>query len=107
MSYELQPDVTDEARRLFRAELAGRRWLDRSEDQRLPANTVHMLRAAGEDDTADELHAACARELRAAAEAVRYAGRVLVVVRAWVHVSGGGTYGPVRGDHLTSERSPP
>lgn len=105
MSFELHPDVSDDARKLLRAELAGRRWLDRAEGLRLPSDAVFMLRSADDHETADDLHAACARDLRAAAEAVRRSGRLLVVTRAWVHVSGGGTYGPVKGDHLMGPAS--
>jgi hypothetical protein len=103
MSYELHHETGDEARRLVRAELVGRRWLDRVEDRKLPANAVFMVRSAADDETTDDVHGACARDLRAAAEAVRRTGRPIVVVRAWVHVSGSGTYGPVAGELASPE----
>ena len=95
MTYELTPETTPTARKLFRAELVGRRWQDRSEGALLPAGAVWARRAAPESDTTSDVHAACGNDLEVAAAAVLRAGHVIGLRRAWVHVSGGGTYGLV------------
>lgn len=91
MSYELHPSTAPDARKLLRAELVGRRWNDRAKTQLMPSSTVWIHRAAADDDTTDEVHAACVKDLEDAAAAVARTGRAIQVVRAWVHVSGGGT----------------
>jgi hypothetical protein len=99
MSYDLHASTAPDARKLMRAELVGRRWKDRSNDGALmPAGTVWIKRSAGPGETVDDLHAACARDLRAAVAAVAATGRDITLVRAWVHVSGSGAYGPVAVD---------
>jgi hypothetical protein len=98
MSYELHPTTEPDARKLLRAELVGRRWKDRWEGFLMPANTVWIKRSAGPKESTDDLHAACSRELHAAVAAVAATGRKISLVRAWVHVSGSGTYGPVPTD---------
>lgn len=93
MSYELHPTTPPEARKLLRAELVGRRWNDRSKALLMPSSTLWIRRAATDDETTDDLHAHCARDLRDAAAAVARTGRPIQVVRAWIHVSGAGTFG--------------
>lgn len=93
MSYELHPTTPPEARKLLRAELVGRKWQDRARALLMPASTVWAIRMAGADETTDDIHAACARDLRDAAAAVARTGRPIQVVRAWIHVSGAGTFG--------------
>ncbi len=95
LTYELHPSTEADAAKLLRAELVGRRWQDRWEGGRLPANTVWIRRSAGEDENVDHVQAACATDLHKAAAAVAATGRKIAVVRAWVHVSGGGTFGTV------------
>ena len=98
LSYELHPDTAPDARKLLRAELVGRRWLDRFQEQRMPANTLWIRRSAEERETVDDVQAACAEDLRRAAAAVAAMGRKITVTRAWVQVSGAGTYGLVSVD---------
>lgn len=93
MSYELHPSTAPDARKLLRAELVGRRWQDRFKEQRMPANTVWARRIADEGHTTDDVHAACAEDLRKAVAAVVGMGRAITLVRAWIQVSGAGTYG--------------
>jgi hypothetical protein len=95
MSYELTPATAPDARKLLRAELVGRRWQDRRDGALMPANTLWIKRAADPEHTTDDVHEACARDLFAAAAAVAAMGREIAVVRAWVQVSGAGTYGLV------------
>jgi hypothetical protein len=95
MSYELHASTDNDARKLLRAELVGRRWQDRFNGAPTPANTVWIKRPAGKDETTDHLHAACARELHDAVAAVAKRGLTIAVTRAWVHVSGAGTYGAI------------
>jgi hypothetical protein len=92
MSYELSPATTPEARKLLRAELVGRKWNDRYKTALMPASTLWILRAVGEDDTTDEVHAACVQDLREAAQAVAQRGLPIQVVRAWLHIAGGGAF---------------
>jgi len=91
--YELHPDTPPETRKLFRAHLVGRRWLDRCEGALMPATALWMRRPPNEQGTTDTVHAACARDVRDAAAAVAQAGREIKVLRVWVQVSGAGTYG--------------
>jgi len=90
LSYELHPTTAPDARKLLRAELVGRKWNDRHKAALMPSNTVWSNRTAGDEDTTDEVHVACIRELREAAQAVVRTGRPVQVVRAWLHISGGG-----------------
>ena len=72
----------------------------------MPASAVWIRRSAAKGETTDDLHAACGRELVAAVAAVAATGRSITLVRAWVHVSGAGTYGPIRLDaHPEGSRS--
>lgn len=91
--YELHPNTPPETRKLFRAHLVGRRWLERCEGAPMPASALWMRRAAPERSTTDDVHAACARDVRDAAAAVAQAGREVKVLRVWIQVSGAGTYG--------------
>ncbi|WP_437646130.1 hypothetical protein [Sorangium sp. So ce362] len=93
MVYELHPDTPADARKLLRAHLVGRRWQDRHEGAAMPSTAVWIRRSAEDHETSDDLHAACARDLDAAAAAVARAGRPIQVMRAWIQVSGAGTYG--------------
>ena len=95
LAYEVDPSASADARKLLRAELVGRRWLDRFDNRPLPANCLWIRRNTEPGETVDHLKEKCERELRAAAEAVVRAGLKLRVTRAWVQVSGAGTYGPV------------
>lgn len=95
LTYEVDPSSAPEAVKLLRAELVGRRWHDRSHDERLPFGTLFIRRNATEHEIVDDVHAACAAELRDAVLAVRATGRALSVRRAWIHVSGGGMVGLV------------
>lgn len=90
LSYELTPATPPEARKLLRAELVGRRWNDRHKAALMPSSTVWCTRSMGDDDTTDEVHAMCVAELRDAARAVARTGRPIGIVRAWLHISGGG-----------------
>jgi hypothetical protein len=93
MTYDLSKDTPDDSRKLLRAELVGRRWRDRVKERLLPRNMVWMMRESHGDETTSDIHDHCAGELKAAAEAVRSMGRSCTVLRAWIQVSGGGTYG--------------
>lgn len=94
MVYELHRDTPVEARQLLRAQLVGRRWQDRFEGGALPSTAVWIRRSAKDSETTDDLHAVCARELSDAVAAVASTGRPIALLRAWIHVSGAGTYGP-------------
>lgn len=93
MVYELHPDTPPDARKLLRAQLVGRRWQDRCEGALMPSTAVWIRRSAEDHETTDDLHAACARDLHAAAAAVAATGRPIKVMRVWIQVSGAGTYG--------------
>ncbi|MBK8251932.1 MAG: hypothetical protein IPK82_04615 [Polyangiaceae bacterium] len=93
VSYELDPKTPSDARKLFRAELVGRGFQDRARTLLMPSNSVWGVRVATDEQTTDDLHQVCARDLRGAAAAVAQTGRHIQIVRAWIHVSGGGTFG--------------
>lgn len=93
LSYELHPSTDDDARKLFRAELVGHRWLDRFKEEKMPANTLWIRRTAEDHQTTDDVHAACAGDVHAAVAAIQKMGRKIALVRAWIQVSGAGTYG--------------
>jgi hypothetical protein len=96
MSYELHATTEPDARKLLRAELVGRRWQDRYEGALMPAGTVWIRRSAEAHQTVDDVHAACARDLHAAVARVAETGRAIRLIRAWVQVSGAGTYGLIK-----------
>lgn len=93
LTYELDPGVSPDARKLLRAELCGRRWQDRWEGRLMPAGCLWIRRTAGPGETVDDLKLACERELMEAAAAVEATGRPTRVRRAWVQVAGAGTWG--------------
>jgi len=93
MTYELEPATSVEARKLLRAELVGRRWQDRWEGRLMPAGCVWIRRTTQPEETVDDLMKHCERELLSAAAAVEATGRPTRVKRAWVQVSGAGTWG--------------
>jgi hypothetical protein len=105
MTYDLSSDTSEEARQLLRAELVARRWSDRVKERALPRSAVWALRSAEGDETTSAIHDKCTRDLRLAAMAVRAGGRAITVLRAWIHVSGGGTYGLAGADAFKD--SPP
>ncbi|HVY47516.1 MAG TPA: hypothetical protein VHB21_16620 [Minicystis sp.] len=98
MSYELHASTEPDAKKLLRAELAGRRWQERCNGPLMPAQTVWMERKAPDEHTTDDVHEACGRELVAAVAAVARTGRKIVLVRAFVQVAGAGTFGLVKLD---------
>ena len=100
MSYELHPTTPPDARKLLRAELVGRKWNDRHKTKLMPSSTVWAERAAEDEETTDDVHARCAIELREAVIAVARTGRPISVVRAWLHISGGGGTGLVAPESL-------
>jgi len=95
MSYELHPATEPDAARLLRAELVGRRWQDRWRGEKMPASTVWINRSSEPQHTTDDVQAACAEDLYRAVTAVVETGRKLVVLRAWIQVTGAGTFGLV------------
>ena len=95
--YELHPQTEPDAARLLRAELVGRRWQDRHEGERMPANALWIRRTAEPNHTTDDVHAACATDLQKALAAVVGMGKKIGLVRAWVQVTGAGTFGLVGG----------
>ena len=96
MSYELHSSTLPDARKLLRAELVGRRWQDRYQGLPMPAGAVWIRRSAADEHTTDDVHDACARDLHAAVAAVARTGRPIRLVRAFVQVSGAGSYGLVK-----------
>ena len=96
LSYELHPRTEPDAAKLLRAELVGRRWQDRFESARMPANTLWIKRSAEAGQSTDDVHAACGADLHKAVLAVQGMGKKIELVRAWVQVTGAGTYGLVR-----------
>ncbi len=98
VAYELKGGASEESAKLLRAELVSRGFRDTQGERALPKNSVWAQRPLGEDDTTDALHDACTRDLRLAAAAVRATGRTLELTRAWIQVSGGGTYGLAAGE---------
>ncbi len=95
LAYELHPQTEPDAAKLLRAEMVGRRWQDRYEGERMPANALWIRRTAEPNHTTDDVHAACAEDLRKAVTAVAAMGKRIGVVRAFVQVTGAGTFGLV------------
>jgi len=107
MSYDLSSGTSGEARKLLSAELAGRRWKRRLRERLMPRNTIWIERSATDEQTTSDLHRICAIELRDAARAVAAAGLPIEVVRAFIQVSGAGSYGLAKeGLFDTSEPEP-
>ena len=67
----------------------------------MPANALWIKRSAEPQHTTDDVHAACAEDLRKAVAAVTGMGKRIGLVRAWVQVTGAGTFG------LVASPSPP
>ena len=103
LCYELHPATEPDAAKLLRAEMVGRRWQDRHEGQRMPANALWIRRSAEPQHTTDDVHSACAEDLYRATEAVVATGRKIAVLRAWIQVTGAGTYGLVPGTRPKDE----
>jgi hypothetical protein len=97
MAYELHPQTEPDAAKLLRAELVGRRWQDRQNGEKMPANCLWMARSAEPHHTTDDLHAACAEDLYRAVAAVSGMGKKIALLRAWVQVTGSGTHGLIPG----------
>jgi hypothetical protein len=62
----------------------------------MPAGTVWIRRSADDDHDTDDVHDACARDLHAAVAAVAQTGRPIRLIRAFIQVSGAGSYGLVK-----------
>jgi hypothetical protein len=95
LAWELDASSSPQAAKLLVAELVGRRYLDRIDGKRLPAHTVWIRRNVEEGETVDHLKRRCGADLRAAVAAVTRTGMPIRLVRAWVQVTGAGTYGLV------------
>jgi hypothetical protein len=93
MSYDVSPETTPEARKLLRAELVGRRWHDRVRNRLMPRMAVWIDKKAEDHQTTDDIHTLCARDLRDAARAVAATGRHIKITRAFIQVTGAGTFG--------------
>jgi hypothetical protein len=91
--YELDASTEADARKLLRAEMVGRRWQDKIDGRPLPATALWMRRAAGPSDSTDDVHRACGTDLVEAVASVQKLGARVQVRRAWVQVTGAGTYG--------------
>lgn len=91
--YELDPSTPLDAQRLLRAELVGRRYNEACDGKRMPASCVWARRTAAPGETVDDVSARCLAELTAAARAVRKMGFKLRVSRAFIQVTGAGTFG--------------
>jgi len=92
--YELDPLTPPDARKLLRAELCGRRWNDRFDGNLMPDCTLWINRNADPGENVMHLKAKCIRELEDAVAAVA-TKRSIKLVRAWVQISGAGTWGLV------------
>lgn len=95
LAYELDASTPVEAARLLRAELVGRRYMDRYEGKKMPANCLWIRRNLDPGETVDDLADKSRKELNAAVAAVAAAGLPIRLVRGWVQVSGAGTFGLV------------
>jgi hypothetical protein len=103
LAYELSPQTEPDAAKLLRAELVGRRWQDRYEGAKMPANALWMKRSVEPHHTTDDAFAACTADLHKAVAAVAGMGRKIALQRAFLQVTGAGTQGlaplnPVPGD---------
>jgi len=98
MSYDLDPETPPDARKLLRAELVGRLWRDKWEGRLTPSHTLWIKREAKRGETTDHIPRRCGEEVAEAIAAVASTGRKISLRRAWVHVSGAGTFGPIPRD---------
>lgn len=103
LSYELDPLTAPDARKLLKAELAGRRYNDRHHGQLLPVDTVWIRRTSEPSENVDDLMKKCGAELLEALASVRRTGRKIELIRAWIQISGAGTYGLVMPDGTVHE----
>ncbi len=62
----------------------------------MPHNALWVEKTAGDKDTTREVHDACARDVKDALAAVAKAGLPIELLRAWIQVSGGGTFGMMK-----------
>jgi hypothetical protein len=106
MVYELDPLTPPDARKLLRAELAGRRWNDRFDGHHMPDGAMWIRREAEPGENVDHLKAKSVRELYDAVKAVS-TKRPIKLVRAWVQIAGAGTWGLVLPDPSEPALSPP
>ena len=97
LAYELHPQTEPDAAKLLRAELVGRRWQDRLDGEKMPANCLWMPRTGEPHHTTDDLHAACVDDVYKAVAAVAGMGKKIALLRAWVQVTGSGTHGLIPG----------
>jgi hypothetical protein len=96
LAYELHPQTEPDAAKLLRAELVGRRWQERYEGDKMPANVLWMKRTVEPHHTTDDAFAASSADLQKAVAAVASMGKRIALLRAWVQVTGAGTQGLVR-----------
>lgn len=96
LAYELDAKTSRDAAKLLRAELVARRYNDHYEGKPMPAGCVWIQRSTSPGETVDHLMAKSEREIHAAVAAVAARGLPIRLVRAWVQVSGAGTWGLVR-----------
>ncbi len=102
LAYELHPQTEPDAAKLLRAELVGRRWQDRHNGEKMPANCLWMARSAEPKQTTDDLQAASAADVYKAVAAVAAMGKKIALLRAWVQVTGSGTHGLIPGTPAAS-----
>lgn len=102
--YELDGSTSKDAHKLLRAELVGRRYNDHYEGKPMPASCLWIRRNTEPGETVDHLLAKCERELFAAVAAVEKRGLPIRLVRAWVQVSGAGTWGLIVPPPSASEK---
>jgi hypothetical protein len=107
LTYELHPQTEPDAAKLLTAELVGRRWQERYEGEKMPANTLWMKRSVEPHHTTDDTHAASVQDLVKALAAVAKTGKRITLVRAWVQVTGSGTMGVVKGSSLLATSTAP
>jgi len=96
LSYELDASTSTQAAKLLRAELVGRRYNDHYEGKPMPLGCLWIQRSTDPGETVDHLLAKSEREIHAAVAAVAGRGLPIGLARAWVQVSGAGTWGLVR-----------
>ncbi|NUP11109.1 MAG: hypothetical protein HOW73_34115 [Polyangiaceae bacterium] len=93
LAYELDPTTPREAQKLLVAELVGRRYNDRFEGKKMPANCLWIRRTAQPGENVDHLLERSKADLLAAVDAVKKMGFPIRLVRGWVQVTGAGTFG--------------
>lgn len=93
LAYEVDPKTPVDAQRLLRAELVGRRYFEAHEGKKLPAHCLWAPRSREPGETVDHVSRRCEAELVAAVSAVRKMGFKIRVPRAFIQVTGAGTFG--------------